>query len=137
MDTPRRWQLASAVTALAGIGLGAVAMGRADDDTRVPSIELIVSAGTDGSVAGADDAPTTGDAAGGLQVLPDEPVGPDVPGDPPPDTAGAVDTSAPSVDDAPSTTIVAPAVVEDPAPDADSHGSPASVDSDDSTDSDD
>jgi hypothetical protein len=108
VDAPRRWQVASSVTALAGLGLGAIALGRPTIEPVEP-IRLEVGAREDPSAA-TEPAPEISfelPAREGLTIVP-----PIVVEDPPPTDA--------------------------PAPrDPDSVDDPDSIDSDDSQDSDD
>jgi hypothetical protein len=145
MDAPRRWQVASAVTALAGLGLGGVLMSRPSIEDIEPIRLQVVSS------PASPDAPATRsiDSAGEVdddeltivdpEVLadvrtPDTPAtvaSPDEPDDAADTTAGttgtATDTSSGTARPAPAPAPSVPAVADDV----------DSIDSDDSVDSDD
>lgn len=53
MDGPRRWQVGSSVTALAGLGLGAILLSRPSIEPVEPIRLLVADAATDGTTSGA------------------------------------------------------------------------------------
>jgi hypothetical protein len=157
VDAPRRWQVASSVTALAGLGLGALVLSRPTVEPVEP-IRLVVGVREDASASGEPlpDIAFELPATEGLTIVP-----PVVVEDPPPTeastatVASVTSTSSPEEDapstpsstsspapSAPSSTRSTPAPPAPPAPAPapgvpDSDDDPVSVDSDDSQDSDD
>ncbi len=134
MDAPRRWQVASLATAVTGLGIGALLLGRPVTEPAAP-IDLLVI-----------------DASATLDLGPDA-VGPDI--DTPAtieivrpgsrivgDTAGSATAASPASTDSPDgpslsgsgSTSAPPAPAPAPSPSPDS---PSSVDSPSSADSDD
>jgi hypothetical protein len=140
MDAPRRWQVASAVTALASLGLGGMLLGRPSVESVEPIVlELLGSQPGGGAPAGQDGSGV--DLAEDATIVPpivlqDLPTpastpSPEEPAAPDPD-AGASTGGASTSSGGP--TAPSPSPAPTPAPEV--ADSPASVASDDSLDSD-